>query len=124
MKYSPLLAFVFTLAACATIPAPPVPDGGPVAIGESARVGTLVATPNQVTEDSRCPTDVQCVWAGRVILSTQIDGGGWFETVPLTLGQPHATHGATITLVSVTPAKRAGGTINPGDYRFTFAGGN
>jgi hypothetical protein len=107
------------LSACATVPAA---GGGPARIGESARVELLSATTEKVLEDSRCAKGVQCVWAGRVVLSTRISGAGWHETVPLTLGEPYTTHRTTITLVSVTPEKRAG-EIAQKRYRFTFAGG-
>jgi starvation-inducible outer membrane lipoprotein len=112
-------ATILLLAACATVPAT---DGRPARIGELVRVGLLTATPEKVTEDSRCAKGVQCVWAGRVVLSTRIGGAGWYETVPLTLGKPYTTHRQTITLVSVTPEKQAG-KIGQGRYRFTFASG-
>lgn len=95
----------------------------PVALGQPVRVGSLLVTPQKVTEDSRCAVGVQCVWAGRVVLSARIDGGAWHETTPLILGTARATHGTAVTLVSVTPPKRAGSKIPERDYRFTFAGG-
>lgn len=119
----------FALAACATASNAPIVDNGPpapagsaVALGQPVTVGRLVATPRDVKEDSRCPAGVQCVWAGRVVLATRIDGAGWRETVPLTLGEAYATHGTSITLVSVKPQKGAG-KPDAGEYRFTFAGG-
>jgi hypothetical protein len=118
------------LAACATTRDAPIVENGPalpgrsaVALGQPVQAGALVATPTDVTEDSRCPVEVQCVWAGRVVITARIDGAGWRETVPLTLGTADALHGTTITLISVTPAKKAGQAIAPADYRFTFAGG-
>ena len=39
-------------------------------IGETTRVGTLAVTPLRVVEDSRCPINARCIWAGRLILTT------------------------------------------------------
>jgi hypothetical protein len=121
------LAFAVTLAGC-TAPmvagTRPAPEGSSVALGQPVQVGRLVATPKAVVEDSRCPENARCIWAGRLIVSTQIDGPSWRETIPLTLGEAHATHDTAITLVSGTPEKRTGNETFAGDYRFTFEGGN
>lgn len=116
------------LAACATTMDAPIVDGGPpaaegtpVALNQPVAVGPVVATPKEVTEDSRCPMNARCVWAGRVVLTTRIDGAGWRETVPLTLGEPYSTHGATVVLIRVEPDNMTGQTIDPADYRFLFA---
>lgn len=101
----------------------PAPEGSAVPLGQAVRVGQLVATPVRVVEDSRCPENARCVWAGRLIVSTRIDGAGWRETSPLTLGTRYATHGTAITLVSGIPEKRTEVETKPGDYRFAFDGG-
>ena len=79
------------------------------ALEETARI----FTPQAVVEDSRCPINARCVWAGRLVLSTRIKGAGWRETVKLTLGQPYATHGAGLALVSAEPGKMAGWIAPP-----------
>ena len=109
------------LAACATIPsAAPIRSDGLAAIGQATRVGALVVTPQSVIEDSRCPINARCVWAGRLVLGTRIEGAGWRETVNLTLGQPYATHGAGLALVSAEPGKMAGSTPSPPASLFGF----
>ena len=130
MRFATLPFLALALAACATVRDAPIVENGPAspegtaaALDQPVQVGALVATPKELVEDSRCPSDVQCVWAGRVVLSTRIDGAGWRETVPLTLGEAYASHGTTITLASVTPPKKTTAAIEPGDYRFTFSGG-
>jgi hypothetical protein len=95
-----------------------------VALDQPAEVGKLVATPKEVVEDSRCPMNARCVWAGRVVLSTSIEGTGWQETARLTLGVAYATHDTSVTLVSVSPDWMAGPETGPIDYRFGFEGGN
>jgi hypothetical protein len=98
-------------------------EGMPAALGETVRVGSLTATPRSVVEDSRCPITVQCVQAGRVIVSTQITGPGGTETVPLVLGEPYAVQGATVTLVSARPEKWNERKRPRREYRFVFDSG-
>ncbi len=110
------------LAGCATGFTPL--EGMPTALGESVLVipGALAATPRSVIEDSRCPLTVRCVQAGRVIVSTRLDGVDWNETVPLTLGEPYSVMGHTITLVSARPEKWNERRRPRGEYRFIFEG--
>ena len=122
MKRAPLLFAALALAGCAALP---IADGtvrndGMARLGEPTRVGSLVVTPRRVVEDSRCPINARCVWAGRAVVRTQIDGGGWRETRDLTLGAPIATHGTTLALTSVEPGKMAGAEAHPLAYLFGF----
>lgn len=72
-----------------------------------------------LVEDSRCPTDVQCIQAGTVRVRVAIDS--YERPFTLTLGQPQVVEGATVTLVSVIPEQKyAGTTYRPSDYRFSF----
>jgi hypothetical protein len=123
MKLLTALPLVALAAACATVPAPFAPEGSAVEIGDGVRVGRLVAVPQVLLEDSRCPMNARCIWAGRVVLSTRIYGPEFDETVPLVLGEPHALHGTSITLTSVHPERMAGEEIPVPNYRFGFEGG-
>ncbi len=119
----PLFA-AFALGACATLPvAAPVRSDGLARMGEATRVGSLIVTPRAIIEDSRCPINARCVWAGRAVVRTDVAGAGWRETANLTLGQRWLTHGTTITLTSVEPGKMAGEQAEPSAYTFGFAGG-
>ena len=110
-----------SLAACATVSATaPVRTDGLAAIGQSTRAGPFVVTPRTVVEDSRCPINARCVWAGRLVLRARIGGEGWSETANLTLGQPYATHGARFALVSAEPGKLAGSPPSPPASLFGF----
>jgi hypothetical protein len=75
-----------------------------------------------VVEDSRCPTNSLCLWAGRLVVRTRIDGAGWRETADLTLGEDFGTHGIVIALTSGNPAPVAGAAnaITKEDYRFIY----
>ena len=123
MKNRILLPIVALLGACADGPPLFSAEGTPVPIPEGVHVGQLVAVPQVLLEDSRCPMNARCVWAGRVVLSTRIYGPDFDETVPLTLGEPYATHGTSITLVSAIPEKMAGEEIPAPTYSFAFEGG-
>ena len=116
---APVLALA--LSACATLPAAaPVRADGHARLGEATRIGTLIVTPQAVVEDSRCPINARCVWAGRLIVKARIDGAGWRETISLTLGEPYATHGAGLALVSGEPGKMAGSAPSPPASLFGF----
>ena len=79
------------LTACATLPAAaPVRSDGLARSGKSTRVGALRRHARcAVVEDSRCPINARCVWAGRLVVRTEIDGAAGAETRNLTLGEPH-----------------------------------
>ena len=122
MKHVFLLVAALALGACVTAPiaGSPIRGDGLATFGRPTRVGAMVVTPQAVVEDSRCPINVQCVWAGRLVLKTRIDGAGWRETVELVLGEPYATHGMGLALVSAEPGKMVGATPLPPASLFGF----
>lgn len=92
---------------------------------ETVQVDGPQVTPVGLLEDSRCPKDVQCVWAGQVRISAKVHLGSGTETHELTLGQPIQVADGKLTLVEVQPEAISGRNIYPEEYRFgfTFAGG-
>ena len=116
MKRFTLLTLL-VLAACATPQDPDFANGPTAPLGETANLDGITVRPLEVVEDSRCPLLVRCVWAGRVRIRADVGGSG---TQELTLGEPKAVSGGTLTLVDVRPGKRAPGTIPSRDYQFTF----
>lgn len=69
-------------------------------IGETADLGGgLTVRPLEVLEDSRCPANVTCVWAGRLRLRANVSGA----SRELTLGEPLATPQGTLVLAIVKP---------------------
>lgn len=117
-----LIALVaLTLAGCATTVA--ALTGPTASVGGVAIVDGVSIRPLSIVEDSRCPTDVVCVWAGRLIILAEVEFGGGSEAWrgPLTLGEPHSHGSETVTLVSAVPGKLAATPVRASDYRFTFA---
>jgi hypothetical protein len=91
------------------------------AIGETADLGGgLTVRPLAVIEDSRCPNNVACIWAGRLRLRANVSGGD----VELTLGQAFSTQRGSVTLTVVSPGPWAEWpTAELGEkpaYRFGF----
>ena len=89
-------------------------------LGQKVSGLNVSITPLEIVSDSRCPKDVQCIWAGTVELKTKIESGLGASTMTLTLGTPVTTEAETITLKDVAPAKSAGITIPSSSYRFEF----
>jgi hypothetical protein len=123
MKLS-LLAAPFALAACA---ATPPPDGiARAGMNERVYVDGPYVTPLAVLEDSRCPINVRCVWAGRVRLSVRIDLGSRSETREIASDAPIQVADGQLALVEVRPERVAGDrpdTPKPYRFGFAFAGG-
>jgi len=88
--------------------------------GETVSVGGPRVTPVSLVEDSRCPQDVQCVWAGRVRISVRIETGAGTISQDLDLGTPVQVADGKLTLVEVYPDKRKDTPIYPEQYRFAF----
>jgi len=89
-------------------------------IGESITVGELRLTFRSVEGDSRCPSDVVCVWAGDGEIALKIEQGHKAGVAALhTTLEPKKTEweGYTIALVGLTPERKANTGISSADYR-------
>lgn len=89
-------------------------------LNQLATFKNISLRPLSVEEDSRCPSDVQCIWAGRVRVKVQIISGRKTSASVLTLGEAFTTEGATITLADVLPYSNSKVKITDKDYRFVF----
>jgi hypothetical protein len=114
-----------SLAGCvAAIPTKIQPIEGPVGLGEIAAVDGPKVRPDRVVEDSRCPADVQCIQAGRLIVKVTVIGGGWSKQVDLTLGIPVPVADGMLTLIDATPVPVTGETSgSAARFTFKFQGG-
>lgn len=112
------------LAACTIIPpaveqTPPLQSDGFAQIGQAIRVGNLTIRPDAINEDSRCPMNARCVWAGRVIVAATVMQDGEAQVRNLTLGIPAAD---SLILDTVEPGRTTlEGAIPPANYRFHFS---
>ncbi len=71
-----------------------------VGIGETADLGDgLTVRPIDVKEDSRCPANVDCVWAGQLVLRADVSG----TEREITLGTPLETPQGTVLLAVAKP---------------------
>ena len=133
------IVLVMAVAACAT-PSQPGGSGSPatavqvgtnrdfeISVGQEAHVqGTpIVVRFQSVSNDSRCPSDVQCVWAGNAVVGlvlSQGDGPSTEASLNTTL-DPQSTKfaGHTIKLVGLKPAPKSGKPISSGAYVATLA---
>jgi len=120
-------AAALALSACAATGAQtPLQDEGNVALGQRAMVDGPIVQPVKILEDSRCPMNARCIWAGRVrVQMLWLRGNGEKQPFEATLGEPVQLADGQFTLESVRPEKRTDSTIKPEDYRFSFrfAGG-
>jgi hypothetical protein len=126
-----MIAACLAMAACGNKVATPSSEKIPLgreftlAPGQSAVVDDeLRLTLKSVTDDSRCPVDVTCVWEGDAKVAIEV-----VTPTPRAEHELHTTgresheakHGAyRITLVKLEPAPRSTTTISSGDYRATF----
>lgn len=89
-------------------------------IGETTSILGVSITPNQVLEDSRCPVDVTCIWAGTVRLSATVVSGLGKANQEFTLNVPVTTEAEEITLVRVDPGTHSQSKIEASEYSFFF----
>jgi hypothetical protein len=91
-------------------------------VGQTASIGgeNLVIKFKAVLEDSRCPVNVVCVWAGNGKVELEVlDIDGQNKTVILnTEEEPRALtlKGHKLKLISLNPPRVDGISILPGDY--------
>jgi hypothetical protein len=132
MRRVALVIVAAVLAACASGGSGPTGSGNPSPSGQSVSVavggeavvpGTQVTIRfREVTEDSRCPSNVVCVWEGNgqvaLTLSTPSDAR---EVLLNTTSEPRRIDfaGSRIALASLAPYP-SGEPVDPGAYVATF----
>ena len=136
MRLPSILLAPILLAACAGAGSDPVTPsssariveartGEPVTlgVGETARFdgGRFAVTFRRVTQDSRCPSTVRCVWSGDGAVLLWLQRRGLSAAVTLhTVTQPQSSEleGYTVTLLDLRPYP-ADDPIEPTTYRVT-----
>lgn len=90
-----------------------------LALGERvvARGPDLTVRFADVSEDSRCPEGVTCVWAGRAIVQVEV-GDSEAPTVALEVGgEARVVLGLALVAEALDPSPRADSATRPEDYR-------
>jgi hypothetical protein len=105
-------------------PEPHVPpsDSGTITLhlNETGESNGIKITPRAILEDSRCPSDVQCIQAGTVRITATLTSGLGTGTQEFKLGQPITTEAETVVLQEVRPIKVSTIEVKPSDYVFVF----
>ncbi|MGH9873652.1 MAG: hypothetical protein ACRD9S_14480 [Pyrinomonadaceae bacterium] len=128
----------FVLLACSgVLIAKPYSDGASVVrVGREfkLRVGQSVIVKGTrlrirfvaVENDSRCPSDVTCVWAGNAAVRLQLGTGRGSKTVTLNTSKSSSFageieyQGYTVKLIGLSPYPRSDRKIVKRDYRATL----
>ena len=90
--------------------------------GEEKKAGNLNIKMLGITEDSRCPIDVKCIWAGKASANVELRLGEITGMAALDTGNnPYPFEDYLIKFVDVKPEKIAGQEIAPSEYTATFS---
>ena len=77
----------------------------------------------ELVEDSRCPADVNCVWAGNAKIKVRISKNGRSHDVTMDTNGPNSVtvaEGYSIKFVGLTPSPRSNIRINRNGYVAVF----
>lgn len=91
-----------------------------VKVGQQAVFLRNSITVTKVTEDSRCPDNVQCIQAGTVKIELQSVTELGTKTDILELGKEFSLGSEKVTFTGITPNAKAGVTVNPEEYVITL----
>ena len=87
---------------------------------QMAQFDGVSITPLEILEDSRCPVDVQCIWAGTSKVLLQTVSGLGTSTDTLALGDSLTTEAERITFLSIMPERVSTETAKEDEYLLTF----
>jgi hypothetical protein len=73
-----------------------------------------------IATDSRCPSDVACVWAGEIIVRLAIRNDGKRSDHEVKELQSAKVGDYTVTVLQVLPGRTSSQRIAPADYRVTL----
>lgn len=88
-------------------------------VGETGVFRNISIKPTEVVEDSRCPVNVNCIWAGTLKVKLDVLSGLGASNPTIELGGLITTEAEEIKLISVSPEKMREETL-PSDYEFVF----
>jgi hypothetical protein len=91
-----------------------------VGLNESKTVGHTTIKPWAVTQDSRCPSDVVCVQAGKVTVAFSISSPAGDSIKEITTGDTMEINSLVFTLKAVNPYPISTNKTQDGEYRFAM----
>ncbi|HKS05146.1 MAG TPA: hypothetical protein VJR92_02435 [Gemmatimonadaceae bacterium] len=117
--------FAALLAGCVPVITTPANEAFTLRVGQTASVenAALRITFVRVVSDSRCPSDVDCIWAGNGQIEIELRANGAVDTARLNTfdGAREASAGNyRIEFVALAPTPRSTGAIPQSQYRATF----
>jgi hypothetical protein len=125
MKFFSAFLFAFILfASFAVAPAKPIRQQGKVQIYHEANLSGVRVKFVDLMEDSRCPTDTQCIWAGNAKLKVQLSKNGKTKVVEMNTGmEPRAIRfeGYEIKITKLTPQPASNIRIRKDGYVASFS---
>ncbi len=77
----------------------------------------------ELVEDSRCPTDTNCIWAGNAKIKVRVSKNGRSHELTLDTNGPKSSataEGYSIKLIGLTPEPRSNIRINRNGYVATL----
>jgi hypothetical protein len=103
---------------------PKVGEEFELAVHQTAQISAdnISVTFQEVLEDSRCPVDVTCIWAGLAKVSLQVSVSGQEREISLSTSPPENSavfENYTFWLISVRPAPRSDQNIDSSAYFVT-----
>ena len=87
-------------------------------LNQAMTFGDTSITPLRVIEDSRCPADVECIWAGTFVAEVKIESPDAEEVRQLSIGDTVQTSLGAMVLEAVAPEPVSAGQINTGHTLF------
>jgi hypothetical protein len=119
------IAAALAAMACSNDPTAPLDRAFTLDVGQTVSVDDAELSIKflRVTEDSRCPSNAQCVWAGNGQIEIEARDDGQPNKLVLNTmegAKEGVVGGYRIQLVSLAPTPLAGQNIPPGNYRATL----
>lgn len=94
---------------------------GEVMVGQSVLIQGVRITLNKIVQDSRCPSDVQCIQAGSVTAEVTLQSNTDKEVVQITSGKAAILFDSyKVSIDSINPLPLSTTQISQGEYRIVF----
>jgi hypothetical protein len=122
-RYLLSMLFAFALAACgrdgsaATLNAPTQLTPGQSALFDAEDLAVKFVG---IDSDSRCPSDVACVWAGEVVVRLAVRKDGRTQELSIKSNASLPVEGFVVAVLEVLPPRSSSQRIAPADYRVTL----